>query len=216
MGLSHSPSIVTNGLVLCLDAANPKSYPGSGTTWYDLSGNGNHGTLTNGPTYDSNNGGSIVFDGVDDYVALSDNIVSLNGDWSISIWAKINSDLNPRLMTIITPTDNLTVGYMKTTLTPFIRIDNSSIISTSSLNTATWTNIVYQITNSVREIYINGIKTSTTSGGITANAQYSAVGGGYAGYCTNGNISISIMYYRALSAAEIAQNFAAHRRRYGI
>jgi hypothetical protein len=58
--------IVTNGLVLLLDAGNPASYPGSGTTWFDLSGNGNNGTLVNGVGYNSDNGGSLVFDGVDD------------------------------------------------------------------------------------------------------------------------------------------------------
>ncbi len=71
------PNIITNGLILELDAANRKSYPGSGTTWTDLSGNGNTGTLTNGPTFSSANGGSIVFDGVDDYVNCG-NASSLN------------------------------------------------------------------------------------------------------------------------------------------
>jgi hypothetical protein len=67
MALSHSPSIVTDGLVLCLDAGNPKSYPGSGTTWTDLSGNGNNGTLVNGVGYSGDNLGSLSFDGVNDY-----------------------------------------------------------------------------------------------------------------------------------------------------
>ncbi len=67
MGLIHSPSIVTDGLVLCLDAANSRSYPGTGATWTDLKG-GNNGTLENGPTFDAANGGSIVFDGTDDIV----------------------------------------------------------------------------------------------------------------------------------------------------
>ena len=72
MSLSHSPSIVTNGLVLCLDAGNTKSYNASisTTAWTDLSGRGNTGTLTNGPTYNSSNGGSIVFDGVNDYATV--------------------------------------------------------------------------------------------------------------------------------------------------
>jgi len=68
MAFAYSPKIVTDGLVFAVDAANTKSYPGSGTTWKDLSGNSNDGTLTNGPTFDSANGGSIVFDGSDDYV----------------------------------------------------------------------------------------------------------------------------------------------------
>jgi len=65
------PNIITDGLVLALDAANPRSYPGTGTSWNDLSGNGNNGTLVNGPTFNSDNNGSIVFDGVDDYINIS-------------------------------------------------------------------------------------------------------------------------------------------------
>jgi len=84
MGLSHSPRIVTNGLVLCLDAGNRQSYPGSGTTWTDLSGNGKNGTLTNGPTYTSANVGAIVFDGVDDYVSCSASNILNN--FSYDIW----------------------------------------------------------------------------------------------------------------------------------
>ena len=72
-------NIVTNGLVLNLDAANPRSYPPAynGTTWFDLSGNSNNGTLTNGPTYNTGSGGSIVFDGVDDYGSFIINFLSL-------------------------------------------------------------------------------------------------------------------------------------------
>ena len=64
---NYGPRIVTDGLVLCLDAGNSKSYPGSGTAWNDLSRNGNNGTL-NGPTFNSADRGSIVFDGTNDYV----------------------------------------------------------------------------------------------------------------------------------------------------
>ena len=63
MGLSHSPRIVTDGLVFCVDAGDKMSYPGAGTTWTDLSKNRNNGTLVNGPTFDSANGGSISLDG---------------------------------------------------------------------------------------------------------------------------------------------------------
>ena len=77
MGFSRGPKIVTDGLVLCLDAANKKSYPGSGTTWTDLSGQGNNGTLANmSTTLDSGNGGSLVFDGVNDFVGTSYNLVN--------------------------------------------------------------------------------------------------------------------------------------------
>ena len=68
MALAHSPRIVRDGLAFYLDAANTKSYPGSGTTWTDISGKGNDGTLTNGPTFSSDNLGSIVFDGSNDHI----------------------------------------------------------------------------------------------------------------------------------------------------
>jgi hypothetical protein len=67
MGIAYNPAIIRSNLVLCLDAANPKSYPGSGTTWTDLSGFGNNGTLINGVGYSSDNLGSLSFDGVNDY-----------------------------------------------------------------------------------------------------------------------------------------------------
>jgi len=71
MGIARGPKIVTSGLVLALDAADKLSYRGSGTTWRDLSGNNNTGTLTNGPTFNAGNLGSIVFDGTNDYVNIS-------------------------------------------------------------------------------------------------------------------------------------------------
>ena len=69
MAFNFSPKIVTDGLVLCLDAANSKSIVSGSTTWNDLSRGGNNGNLVNGPTFNSGNGGSILFDGVDDYVS---------------------------------------------------------------------------------------------------------------------------------------------------
>jgi hypothetical protein len=91
MALSHSPSIVTNSLVLCLDAANPKSYPGSGTTWTDLSGLGNNGTLVNGVGYTSVNRGSLVFDGVNDYVTLGNDKFKYQDNFTLEAWARFLS-----------------------------------------------------------------------------------------------------------------------------
>ena len=92
MSVFSYPNIVNDSLVLTLDAGNQNSYAGSGTNWYDLSGNGNNGTLTNGPTFNSSNIGSIVFDGVDDYVNIPDNS-SLNPtkNLTLSCWVNITS-----------------------------------------------------------------------------------------------------------------------------
>ena len=87
MALQHSPSIVTSGLVLCVDAANPRSYPGSGTTWYDASGNGNTGTLSNGPVYTSGINGYFTFDGVDDLATFpSTTSTNISTTITASVW----------------------------------------------------------------------------------------------------------------------------------
>ena len=87
MATDYNPSIVTDGLVLCLDAANTKSYPGSGTTWTDISGKGYDGTLTNGPTFSSDNLGCIVFDGSNDRVdGVHNSELNLTQDLTVECW----------------------------------------------------------------------------------------------------------------------------------
>ena len=91
MAFSRGPNILRDGLVLTYDAASKRSYPGSGTTWFDLISS-NNGTLTGGPTFDSGNGGSIVFDGTDDYVngpATNSVIGNNRATLTLSAWVKI-------------------------------------------------------------------------------------------------------------------------------
>ena len=94
MSGKSGPDIVENGLVLCLDAANKLSYPRTGTSWTDLSGNSYNGTLTNGPTFNAGNLGSIVFDGVDDYVDTVNTGTTFqfsNTTFTLSLWVKTNA-----------------------------------------------------------------------------------------------------------------------------
>jgi uncharacterized delta-60 repeat protein len=117
----YGPKLVTDGLVLALDAANSKSYPGIGTTWTDLSGSGNNGTLTNGPTYSSNNLGALNFDGIDDYSALTSNY-TLSAGWTLSFWGNpifdstvfnntvFYSASNPRTYSLLMSTSIFIVG----------------------------------------------------------------------------------------------------------
>ena len=83
-GFTGASPIVTDGLVFAVDAANYESYPGSGTTWTDLAGS-NNGTLTNGPTFDSGNGGSIVFDGANDYINIANDLFSGNNEGTLEV-----------------------------------------------------------------------------------------------------------------------------------
>jgi len=87
MGTSYNANIVTDSLVLCLDAANPRSYPGSGTTWYDLSGNGHNGTLVNGVGFNSGERGSMIFDGTNDYIDYG-NFLDDPTDFTVVAWQK--------------------------------------------------------------------------------------------------------------------------------
>ena len=88
--IDYTTPIVLNGLVLYLDAGNPLSYPGTGTIWTDLSNFGNNGTLINGPTFNSGNGGNIVFDGTNDFVTCGTAIGKLP-NFTISCWIKPNN-----------------------------------------------------------------------------------------------------------------------------
>jgi hypothetical protein len=89
VGVSYNSSIVTNGLVLCLDAGNPRSYPGSGTNWYDVSGINNTTTLVNSPVYNSANLGSIAFDGIDDYGITTANLAPYFSSTATSLFTVV-------------------------------------------------------------------------------------------------------------------------------
>jgi hypothetical protein len=224
--IAYNPSIVTNGLVLYLDAANTKSYPGTGTTWYDLSGNGNNGTLVNGLTYNSANNGSLIFNGVDDYIkgpistGLSESItielyIKFLSSISNKIFFGIDTDAHLSLGIFVNP--NGLTWYWNTGdayATPF---SNSPILTLNSwyhlaVSTASATNNANLFLNG-NHVGVSNYKNTTTTG---VGDKYQI--GRYFNntYWTNAEYSIFKIYNRALSATEIAQNFTAHRGRYGI
>jgi hypothetical protein len=233
MGLSHSPSIITQNLVLCLDAANTKSYPGTGTTWTDLSGNGNTGTLTNGPTYSSANGGSLVFDGVNDGVQLPHNsywILTPTSSFSLCSWfyaeptTQIGSMIfshqncnNPGIQIIVNDTTSLSCRLA----------GSSSHYATYTANVSgQWNYVVYTFDGAGNmKLYLNSSLVATQTSTATWSAYspgHSQVWLGRRALCggTNeltGKIA-SFSYYkdRALSAAEIQQNYNALKSRFSI
>jgi hypothetical protein len=224
MSFVHSPKIVTDGLVLALDAGNTKSYTSGSTTWFDKSGNTNNGTLTNGPTFSSANGGSIVFDGVDDFVLTT---FSLNGinPLTVSCWFKLN--------TVTKDWQSVVDGYKNATDRNFqMWVANNSKLYIWHLGTShtgdgvlsqnTWYNAVFTYNGSSNGIlYLNNtvINASIPKGaGVGANIPINIgrrADANSSSY-TNGNIANVHIYNRALSAAEIQQNFNALRGRYGI
>jgi hypothetical protein len=236
MAFNYSPKIVTDGLVLALDAANPKSYPGSGTVWRDLSRGGNNGTLVNGPTYSSTNGGSIVFDGVNDYVDFG-NILNFErtDSFTLNSWFKISS--LGAFRSIITKMDSSFKGYaLNVETTGQIRFILRNTPTTNSLNIITNSNLITvnnwfnlcatyngsSITTGMT-VYVNSIPYSftvtdntltqspTTSYPLNVAARTST-NNGY----ISGNIAQASIYNRALSAQEIQQNYNATKTRYGL
>jgi hypothetical protein len=227
MSFSHSPRIVTDGLVLCLDAANSLSYPGSGTAWTDLSGNGNNGTLVNGPTFSSGNGGSIVFDGVDDYVDFGNVLFNNINAVTISVWVNIQSFRNNN--SIISKgaqgegtNSTFSAWIVSNTTTIRNRFYNSegtpAFVSTPSLIVNTWYNLVWTYDSTLAAGYSNGILygTSVLTGSLKTNTNPLRIARDIYGNNSLLTCSNLQIYNRSLSAQEVLQNFTAVKNRFEI
>jgi len=218
-------NIATDGLVLALDAANPKSYVSGSTTWNDLSGNNNSGSLINGPTFSSENGGSIVFDGVDDYVSISQNINPSNITLEFVYKASVSSPYE-YLISNARDCCGTYNGYELQIVdgVPRFSIWNSTQVGVNGI--LTLTNQIYHLTatyeGSQLKIYQNSILTGTANSalGIGSPASYNLAIGGMginpAFYNLTGNIYVGRVYNRALSASEILQNYNALKSRYNL
>jgi hypothetical protein len=223
----RGPSIVKDGLVLYLDAGSPNSYyDKSSTTWKDISGGNNNGTLTNGPTYNADSGGNIVLDGTNDYV-IGDGI-NLTTQGTLIVWFKTSVSQNNKYIIAmpwvsagsngfeLSLTTTTFRGSVTTTTTGYVEINH--IVSYNNNN---WHmgSLTYNSTKSI--LYYDGVATSVGTNQVgtlsqTSNGEYN-VGrfGSYGAYFT-GNVGIAQVYDRALSATEILQNFNATKTRFGL
>lgn len=221
----YSPRIVTSGLVLALDAAERLSYPRTGTTWRDLSGNNNTGTLTNGPTFSAGNMGNIVFDGVDDYVNCGNNSsINLTSYITLSTWTK-KAYGSSASVAIDKGRDNygawsLLFDVVANKVEFHCRISgtNSSVVSNTSYGNNIWTNITAVFTGTNLLIYINGKldNTATISGTIGTNAIDFSIGKANDGFNWSGQVANVLMYNTALSATDVLQNYNAVKSRFGL
>jgi hypothetical protein len=217
VGLGHSPSIVLNGLVLCLDAGNTKSYPGSGTTWTDVSGRGNNGTMSN-VTYSSDNGGSMVFNGTSSSVS---NAMPSPGSVPITFDFWINSNTSTPVG--LFDTAPLQANVLRNYSAGNIEWWSGDPTVSLGLSALTWTNITIEYsftTNRTIKYYRNGNLITTATGSASSTFAWTSlifgnINGGGAGWYS-GKISTIKIYNRALSAAEVSQNFNALRGRFGI
>lgn len=226
MAFRYSPKIVTDGLVLCLDAANPKSFVSGSTTWNDLTTNFNNGILTNGPFFNGENGGSIVFDGVDDYVDVVSTVNVGNPNTIIATFKLSGSNVDS---VIYGPTANdydnwLGVFSDKIRFfgTQTANVNNFSLVGTTTLNTlnTTWYQVASVINGNTATIYLNGLQEGTTTQAFTIGAWASNVSIGKRGFVSQryfkGAIASVQAYNRALSDQEILQNYNATKTRFGL
>lgn len=218
MGLNHSPRIVTDGLMLALDAANLKSYPGSGTAWTDLSGIGNNGTITNAPTYSA---GNFTFNGTSQKVDCG-NASSLQVTvGTIGVWFAADNT-NSGTNGILAKQSAWGLFVFDSVLGAY-DWGNSAVRSTGiNVSNNAWNHVMMTFTETVGTptnnaiIYLNGIPVLTTTVRHSNHSVTVQVAEANAGQFFGGKISSASIYSRALLAAEIQQNFNALRGRFGI
>jgi Concanavalin A-like lectin/glucanases superfamily len=222
MSAAAGPDIIEDGLVLCLDAGNRDSYPGSGTVWRDLAGS-NNGTLVNGPTFNNANGGSIVFDGSNDFINMGS--TPFLQEFTVNIWFRIfvNKNFNAVFNIGGDGSENIEVLFFSTGLmhTPINFSDGRQ--STDFANyisaTNTWYHLSYSYkSNEGRRVYRNGrlFGLDNVIGKIIlqpSNFFYLGSDPG-PGRHLNGEIASTILYNRALTPAEILQNYNATKSRF--
>ena len=225
MGLAHSPSIVTDGLVLCVDAANTKSYPGSGTTWTDVSGKGYDGTLTNGPTFSSNYGGNIVFDGSNDFVTgVHNSELNLRNDVTVECWFRRTGSRSSWVRIFGKGnSSNRTYGlwyHVNNNYFLYQRYGPSSInvMPTIPVVLNTWYHMVGTSSGSNHTLYLNGVNVGTGSNSSTFHSSSDPykVGSFDGSFHHIGDVSNCRIYNRGLSEAEVKQNYNAHKGRFGL
>lgn len=243
--IAYYGNIVKDGLILNLDAAKKDSYPGSGTTWRDIASNTITGSLINGPTFDSGNGGSIVFDGVNDYASVSNQVLSsLNDDNSltVSIFVNINEDslairsglvCNQKYQTetdaggfgLVIESSPSRFGVNLTKEIGGVKTSYESI-ALSSINRKQYAQYCFTYNSISKTIitYKNGVQQSTSTNANYAwtkntTNQPTLIGtntqGGWGNYYKM-NIGTTQIYNRALTAQEVLQNYNATKGRYGL
>lgn len=203
MSIAYNSSIVTNGLILCLDALNPRSYPGSGTSWFDVSGNNNTHTLSGSPTYSN---GAFSFSGTQGVVrattmtgltsTLCTVVLWMYTSDTTTVWCRGNDNSY-----YLTAQNSGGAYYHGTCGTPINYVDTNLVTNPST--PTNYNNGAYHMWEAKD---VNFVTTPWT--------QFNWFN--YSSFELTGTVAAIMMYNRTITAAESAQNFAAYRGRYGI
>lgn len=227
MSAFAGPDAADNGLIYYMDAANNKSYSGSGTSVNDLSGNNYTGTLVNGVTYSSTNQGIFTFDGTNDYMTLpsSSNLLTFGtNDFSVTFWINLVSSSNNQ--TIFTNYNSYNTNYVsyfaimyyQPSLGLGIFDSSGNIVSGSAITASSWTQYCFTKSGTTFSTYKNGVlahSATSAANNFSGSGRTILVGGGLGDYpYMNGSIGNIQVNNRSLSASEILLNFNATKGRY--
>ncbi len=226
MGAYGGPDIITDGLVFSLDAGSERSYPGSGTAWNDLSSSKSVYTLNNGPSFDSGNGGTFDFDGVDDYASTSSAPLSA-GATAYSIEAVFKADSTGTQVIWEQGSTAQIAGkrvcmILLSTGTGGFNGQNADFQTSVNYSINTWYNWLITVDTSLSsnkiKIYVNGVLSAqgNPSATLNAGADGARVGNKLSNSTEDfdGNIALVRAYNRVLTAAEVLQNYNAQKNRF--
>ena len=225
MGLFHSPSIVSSNIALALDPANSKSYVGSGVTIRDLLGISSSGTLLNGPTYSSNFGGYLNYDGANDYTTIPhSSAINLTDNITVSMWCRMNDlayDYYP--LSKMSGLNGYEFGFSAASGKMYLGIRNNAgdgfkaATASTTVNRGIWTHYTGTKSGTGVSIFINGVYSGglalTYIGSLSSSVAFS-LGSANGSYYTPCDISQVLLYSRKLTDEEIEQNYDATRKRY--
>jgi hypothetical protein len=214
----QTTNIVNRGLIMHLDASSTSSYPGTGTGWYDLTGNLYNGILTNGPTYSSTNGGSMVFDGSNDYVALNTtSIISGNQSFTIESFYTITGAAGGALFGNYGPGNTSNTIWFSGQYG--IYINGSCYAASHPITSGTHHMVATRDSNGVVKLYLDGAlsNTATLNASIATPINYRiGTDAGSTQEPFSGNLYSIRVYNRDLSLNEILQNYNIQKSRFGL
>lgn len=229
MGVAGGPDLIQDGLVLSLDASDRNSYVSGSTTWFDLSGLNNSGSLINGPTFNTGSLGSIVLDGTNDYITLPTVGFGLSS-LTVDIWFKRYSTMTTGYLWVMDNFDQpeLRLSFSGNKLNVQYYDNGAYIVntlSTTDFNTALFYNVTTTVTNNSQIFYVNGTQEIIRSGSYDGNplgnlfeqtlGAYNRPGLGYGGYASVQYGSYKV-YNRVLSTQEVLQNYNAQKSKFGL
>ena len=227
MGVLYNSRIVTDGLVLCLDAGDRVSYPGAGTTWTDLTANKNNMTLYNGPSFTTENGGAVVFDGTDDYAQNINTNFAQTSNFTVETSVKLNVNLSAGTWVIFSTYDGSN-GYQLVWASSYFYFYRGGIqLTTVSLSSTFFSGDILNLVtvwdnsniNNCSILINNEDKTDTRNSTSASNGTDPLTfnrRGDLMAFPLGHDMHLFRFYNRALSAEEIRQNYNATKGRFGL